>query len=290
MPTTTHQDQLRTVVDRLSAAAEADYYNPYQRFVWPDVLDVSGYWMSPELMTVHGTAAAGELDESTLHAISKWESGHFYSLNVHGIRELLIEVVRRIHTSGFEIPTKFFHHFVGEENEHMWFFAEFCLRYLGKIYPDRSLSFGSEPEHPLVQNFVVFSRILIFEEIVDYFNSRMGSDDRLHPTIRDLNKIHHEDESRHIAFGRQLVTLAFQRVCDEGAEDDRDFCRTYTRRFLDSSITGLYNPAVYRDAGVPDPVGFRRRVLRDPAREAAHEAMTKRTTSFFRRIDAMAAA
>lgn len=290
VPTKTHEDQLQSVVDRLSAAAEADYYNPYKRFAWPDRLDVDGYWMSPELMTVHGTSAARELDEKTLQEISKWESGHFYSLNVHGIRELLIEVVRRIHTTGFEIPTKFFHHFVGEENEHMWFFAEFCLRYLGKIYPDRSMSFGTDPGSPLVQNFIVFSRILIFEEIVDYFNSRMGSDDRLHPTIRDLNKIHHEDESRHIAFGRQLVTLAFQKVCDDGTDDEREFCRTYTRRFLDSSIAGLYSPAVYRDAGVTNPTAFRREVMNDPARAAANQAMSRCTTSFFHRIDAMAAA
>jgi len=289
VPVKNLETELSSVVDRLSAAAEADYYNPYKRFVWPNLLDVDGYWMSPELMTVHGTAAAAELDEATLHALSKWESGHFYSLNVHGIRELLIEVVRRIHTSGFEVPTKFFHHFVGEENEHMWFFAEFCLRYLGKIYPNRGIAF-SEPESPLVQNFVVFSRILIFEEIVDYFNSRIGSDQRIHPTIRDLNRIHHEDESRHIAFGRQLVTLAFQKVCDEGNDSDPEFCRDYTRRFLDSSVTGLYNPHVYRDAGIVEPLAFRRRVLADPARVTAHEAMTKRTTSFFYRIGAMAAA
>ena len=41
--------------------------------------------------------------------------------------ELLIEVMRRLHTPGYEIPTPYFHHFIGEENEHMWFFAEFCL-------------------------------------------------------------------------------------------------------------------------------------------------------------------
>lgn len=280
--------QLESVVDRLSVAAEADYYNPYKRFVWPEQLDVTGYWMSPELMTVYGTAAADELDEATLRELSKWESGHFYSLNVHGIRDLLIEVVRRIHTNGFEVPTKFFHHFVGEENEHMWFFAEFCLRYIGKIYSNHSMPL-SQPRSPLVENFVVFSRILVFEEIVDYFNMRIGSDERIHPTIRDLNRIHHEDESRHIAFGRQLVSLAFQRVCDTGTEEDRTFCRDYSRRFLESSVASLYNPAVYRDAGIPDPLAFRRRVREDPARAAAHEAMTKRTTSFFDRIGAMAA-
>src|SRR5258707_12819903 len=90
--------------------------------------------MSPELTTTHGAELAETLTREQLFALSKQESINFYSLNVHGIRELLIEVVGRIHTPGFETPSEFFHHFIGEENEHMWFFAEFCLRYGGKLF------------------------------------------------------------------------------------------------------------------------------------------------------------
>ncbi|MET8184075.1 hypothetical protein [Streptomyces sp. NPDC005336] len=31
--------------------------------------------------------------------------------------------------------SEFLHHFTGEESKHMWFFAQFCLRYGGKLYP-----------------------------------------------------------------------------------------------------------------------------------------------------------
>src|SRR5437764_11612107 len=169
--------------------AVEDYYNHYQVFEWPDSLPEDMWWMSPDLTTTHGTDVAGELTEPELHRLSRYESVNFYSLNVHGIRELLIEVTRRIHTPGFELPSEFFHHFIGEENEHMWFFAEFCLRYGGKIYTQpRGGSSAIPPSE--AESLLVFARILIFEELVDYYNAKMALDDSLHETIRHVNRIH----------------------------------------------------------------------------------------------------
>lgn len=128
------------ILNRLTSKSIDDYYNPYQLFEWPDSLPENMWWMSPELTTTYGTEAAERLTENQLFALSRHESINFYSLNVHGIRELLIEVTKRIHTSGFETPSEFFHHFIGEENEHMWFFAEFCLRYGKKIYRQPGVS------------------------------------------------------------------------------------------------------------------------------------------------------
>jgi hypothetical protein len=287
MTDTRAADPLVEIVDRLSQAAIADYYNPYRTFDWPDRIAEDQLWMSRDLLTVAGTAAADELSHDQLVALSKWESIHFYSLNVHGIRELLIEVVKRIHTPAYAVPTKFFHHFVGEENEHMWFFAEFCLRYGGKIYPNASRSFGGTDHSPLAEGFLVFSRILIFEQLVDYFNARMGSDATLDPTIQKINRIHHQDESRHIAFGGQLITHLYRQLCDEGSAPDVEQARDYVTRYLEAMLRSLYNPAVYRDAGIADPGRFRARVLADPARDAAHQRIAGRTRSLYRRIGAM---
>ncbi|CAM5687301.1 hypothetical protein SCYAM73S_07667 [Streptomyces cyaneofuscatus] len=200
----------RGILDRLATKSIDDYDNPYRLFEWPEQLPEDMWWMSPELTTTYGTEWAEKLTPEQLHTLSKHESINFYSLNVHGIRELLVEVVNRIHTAGFETPSEFFHHFIGEENEHMWFFAEFCLRYGKKIY--RQPAGGAETAAPSdkVQSLLVFARILIFEELVDHFNSAMAEDERLHETIRGINRIHHQDESRHIAFGRELVNLLHQ--------------------------------------------------------------------------------
>ena len=267
------------VLGRLVGMSERDYYNPYRLFVWPDALDEDGWWMTPELMVEHGTAAGAELTEEQLRRLSKWESINFYSLNVHGIRELLTEIVARIHTDAFRVPSEYFHHIIGEENEHMWFFATFCHRYGGKVYPQRSFGFGT-PAIPEADNFLVFARLLIFEELVDVFNQRMGDDERLHPTIRQVNKVHHQDESRHIAFGRQIVEILHADLRARLSTAQLGELETYLKRYLRQSVDVLVDPAVYRDAGLPDPYGLRRRVLADPAYPAYVRRVLRRSTSF----------
>ncbi|KAB2589993.1 MULTISPECIES: diiron oxygenase [Streptomyces] len=273
-------DRFRGILDRLATKSIDDYYNPYRLFEWPEQLPEDMWWMSPELTTTYGTEWAEKLTPEQLHTLSKHESINFYSLNVHGIRELLVEVVNRIHTAGFETPSEFFHHFIGEENEHMWFFAEFCLRYGKKIY--RQPAGGAETAAPSdkVQSLLVFARILIFEELVDHFNSAMAEDERLHETIRGINRIHHQDESRHIAFGRELVNLLHQDLKRTATEQELDEVSTYLRRYMRHSFESLYHPQVYRDAGIERPHELRRALLESPARAEAELRTFRKTAKF----------
>jgi hypothetical protein len=271
-------------VGRLTEASVEDYYNPYRTFQWPEEIKPESLWMSRELLSVHGTAVEPDIPPEQLIELSRWESVNLYSLIAHGIRELLIEVMRRIHTPGYEIPTPYFHHFIGEENEHMWFFAEFCLRYGGRIYPDRRMVFPAAERSPEMNNFIVFSQILIFEQIGDFFNARMAADSSLPDTVREVNRIHHRDESRHIAFGGQLVSALFNQVKVHHSADAVREIAGYLRRYIDLIIHMLYSVDAYRDAGFAAPARFRATVLADPARQAVHDRITERTVSFYRRI------
>ncbi|MEH6375673.1 diiron oxygenase [Streptomyces sp. KLMMK] len=257
-------DRFQEILERLNRKSVEDYYNPYRMFDWPDSLPENRWWMSPELTTTYGTDVAPELDQEQLYRLSRYESINFYSLNVDGIRELIVEVTRRIHTRGFEIPSEFFHHFIGEENEHMWFFAEFCLRYGKKIYRQLEPAGQGNDWSDEAASFLVFVRILLFEELVDHFNSTMAADERLHDTIRAVNRIHHQDESRHIAFGRELVSLLFKDLQAKASEEELRQVREYLKRYLNYSFESLFNPQVYRDAGIPEPFAVRRRLLASP--------------------------
>jgi hypothetical protein len=273
-------DRFVAVLDRLSEKSVTDHYNPFTHFAWPDSLPEEMWWMSPSLMTIHGTEVEAELSESQKMALSKWESINFYSMNVHGIRELLIEVVDRIHTRGFEVPSEFFHHFIGEENDHMWFFAEFCLRYGGKLYS--GLRLKTEPEQNTdIANLLVFSRILLFEEVVDHFNTVMAGDELLHETIREINRVHHRDESRHIAFGRELVGMLFDDVRTRMTDAQRAETETYLKNYIAVTLNSFCNPVVYRDAGLDSIPDLRSRVLADPARRAAVRRAVRKPMGFF---------
>lgn len=267
------------ILGRLVEKSVDGYYNPYREFRWPEALPADMMWMSDDLTSTHGTEIGAELTAEERHRLSRWESINFYSLNVEGIRELLIEVVGRIHTGGFEIPSDFFHHFIGEENEHMWFFAEFCLRYGGKIYSGPKLKSVSH-EDPRVESLLVFARILLFEEIVDFYNMRMAADTSLHETIRKVNRVHHEDESRHIAFGRELVSALHTDLAPDLSEGQCGEIEHHLKRYLASSLRSLYNPQIYRDAGITRPLEFRERVLNDPGRKALERKAVRKPLSF----------
>jgi hypothetical protein len=136
------------------------------------------------------------------------------------------------------------------------------------------------PGIPEADHFLVFSRLLIFEELVDVFNQRMAQDERLDPTIRKVNEVHHRDESRHIAFGRQIVAMLYADLKERIDESRLRTLETYLKRYMLSSVDGICDPLVYRDAGIPEPYQVRRRVLADSAYPRYVERVLKRSISF----------
>lgn len=273
------------VIDRLSKRSVNNYWNPYTTIEWPQVIDPGKMWMDAELLTIYDTEYMETCSEKTLIEISKWESVNFYSLNIHGIREALVEVALRVDTPDFQFADDFLHHFLGEENEHMWFFAKLCKDYAGKIYrvPDIKMFEGDETT-PEERDLVVFINILIFEEIVEYINMRVGRSEVVPPIIRQVNWLHHLDESRHVAFGRRMVVLLHQRLMSAAPDPDAARARldAHVRGYMARSIDVLYRADVYRDAGCPEPFRMRNVLRQHPARRPHHNKMLGRAIGFLR--------
>ena len=278
------QQRLTEVANRLSELSREQHYNVYELFEWPDSLPDDRYWIAPELMTCHGTPAWDELDEPARLRLARWESVNFFSLNVHIIRELIGEVANRIHTTRYPGLSEFFHDFIHEENEHMWFFATFCQRYGGKVYPPKRLVSGAGPTKDVLRDVVVFGRILIAEELCDAFNARMAADERLPDLVQQINGVHHRDESRHIAFGRQMMRSLAEEAAATVSAEELASVADYLGRYISLCLRSLYNPAAYADAGVADPYGLRARLTKDPARQDAHRELLAHTMTFLERI------
>ena len=266
--------------ERLVTLSRTRFYNPFSEFDWPEALPADQYWLSPELLTIGGTRYLGGLSEEQLVALSRWESINFYSLSMYGERDLSLVVLDHIHSAGHEDESEYFHHFLEEENKHMWFFSQFCLRYGGKLYPNKALKFLEFGERD-IRSFVSFAKIMIFEEIGDYYNVRLRDDERLPPFVRSLNGFHHMDESRHLAMGRLVLARMHEGLrAGHPAERLADIER-YLKAYMRSSLDLFYNPAVYRDAGLPDPYGMRRELCADAARRVVHRQVLKRVLGFF---------
>jgi hypothetical protein len=148
-------------------------------------------------------------------------------------------------------------------------FGRFCVRYAGKVYPERKLPLPEPEDRPRAERDLVFyGRVLLFEEIVDRYNVALAADARLLPIVRAIHARHHADESRHLAFGRQMVRRLAER------QPIPDAVREELQGFLLLTLREYVNPAVYADAGLPDPYGLADEAFACPERRAfrAHVA------------------
>ncbi|PEF55826.1 AurF domain containing protein [Bacillus cereus] len=275
----TYKTEMQSILDKIINVSVQDYYNPYDHFKWPDKLEEDVMWMPLELMSIYNTHYLDDMSHEEIIKLSKWESINFYSMNVHNIRELLISVMERVHMPGFEEQSEYFHHFIGEENEHMYFFAKFCLNYGGKIYHMKKIRFESEYDKE-IENFIVFTQILLFEEIVDYYNLKMSKDQNLHPIIREINKIHHQDESRHIAFGRMLVKYLWKKIKEKYSGSDISELQNYLNNYIISGFQDFYNPTVYKDAGLSNHFEMRTNLMTMSSRQEVHKQVSKKVIDF----------
>ncbi|MFD5179748.1 diiron oxygenase [Nocardia sp. NPDC058379] len=275
--------KLEAALGRLTDLSRRDFYNPYTRFDWPAEVDREVWWMDPPFLTSHGTEQ--HWDSADAIRLSQAETINFFSLHVHGIRELMGEVAARIHTPRFRPESEYLHHFIGEENDHMWFFAEFCNRYWDGVYPAAAPSPLASPvaKGPWT-DFMVFSRILVFEELFDYYNARLGGSTLIPPIIAELHAVHHHDENRHVAFGKRLVESLYAEAMSNGGEAEHGDVANYVKNYIRYSVASMYNPRCYAYAGVDNPLAMRRRLLTHPARAQVHTEIMRRLDRFYRRL------
>lgn len=276
------------LVERLLQLSRKHQYDAYARFDWPapDAIDRDVLWCDEDLLTTYGTEWHDTLPRETLVALSRWECVNFFSLNVHGIKDALSFVMHAIYRDRYAPWSEYLHFFIAEENAHMWFFAKFCLDYAGKIYPTPAIPAG-KVEDPVERDLYMFASTLIFEEYVDFYNHKVGRNEAVPAILKEINHVHHVDESRHISFGREIVSQLYREIAaaDESGEARARIARTVQKIFL-HFIGQMYNPRAYEDAGVTTATGLsaaavRNRLRNDPARVAYHQQWFKRTADWF---------
>lgn len=268
-----NRPELTPVVERLCDLSQRQYANPYAEIEWPERLDPDQWFMSPELISIHGTDAYDALSDLDRRRLSFFEAVNFFSLNIHGERPLVEGLARRLYRKGHQAIASYLHHFLDEENKHMIYFGGFCTRYAGKIYPDKKLTVP-RTYAPGEEDFLFFAKILIFEEVVDVYNIRMAQDARLAPLARRINLLHHLDEARHLVFGRLLVQTLWREHAARWSGATVQALRDYLAAYLVATWQEYFNPDVYRDAGLEDPFGLRERAFVHPAARAQRRGIS----------------
>ena len=267
---------LADLTARLCRVSRENFIDPFSRLEWPDSLERDQWFMSPELVSLYDTPQWDGLDQKKRRLLSFFELVNFFSINIHGERLLIEGLAKRLYRRRTDAVSPYLHHFLDEENKHMFYFGRFCNQYAGKIYPekkfavDRDFADGEE-------EFLFFARVLLFEEMVDIYNRRMAKDEQLVPLSREINWLHHFEEARHLAFGRRIVEELFDEHAGEWEPETRQRVADELADFLDATWKELFNPEVYADSGLPDAYTLRRSLLEEPAVRARRESLCRQS-------------
>jgi len=266
---------LAELTTRLCRVSEEQFIDPFSRLDWPDTLDRTQWFMSPELISLYGTEQFEVLDETARQLLSFFELVNFFSINIHGERMLIEGLAKRLYRKHTQTTSPYLHHFLDEENKHMFYFGRFCNRYAGKIYAEKKLAVEREFVEG-EEEFLFFARVMLFEEMVDVYNRRMAKDQRLVPISREINWLHHFEEARHLVFGRGVVEEVFGTYSKSWSSEVRLRVSDELMHFLEATWKEYFNPEVYTDAGLHDAYALRRQVLENPAVEDRKKALFAR--------------
>ena len=273
---------------RLSRASVKKLWDVYSAIDWPAAVDPGDWFLPPELVSLYDTDAWERLDDTRRRRLSFFELVNFFSLTLHGERPLVQGLCNQMYSRQNQEVTEYIHHFLDEENKHMVMFGEFCNRYAGKVYAQKKLAIPREYAKG-EEDVTFFVKVLIVEELGDYYNVAMQRDERIAPIAREINRIHHADEARHIIFGRRLLAELWNEYAPEWSEATRDGVRSWLAEYLRSSWNDFYNPQVYRDAGVPDAYQARQAALAADCCRAHRVRVSRKLVDYFLEVGVLAA-
>jgi hypothetical protein len=274
-------------IQKIYNSSVKDHTNPYATIHWSDAVNKQAEWFtSPRLISLYGTEEYANLETSQQKQLSFWEAINFFSLNIHGEKALIEGLAQRLYqpdgVSRLDgIVNQYVHVFLAEENQHMSYFGGFCTRYGNGPYPDRKFTFPKGESEPEEDDFLFFVKVLIFEEISDAYNRMMGVDPNLNPIARQINQIHHHEETRHLIFGRQVVETLFEEYSSGWSANTLARIRKYISNYFASTWAEYYNPDVYRDAGFAEPFAIRQVAYTHPICQAHRQHITENCVQFF---------
>ncbi len=272
----------------LSEVSEREHIDP-ATFDWPDTVPEDAWYFSPELISIYGTEAWQQLSDAARKRLSFFEAVNFFSMNIHGEKYLISEISKRLFNDEESELSRYLLHFIDEESQHMMYFSGFCRRYAGKIYPDRTIH-SPDTQDEQYDMFLLFARINVFEEIVDHYNKTMAKDDRLLPVVREIHRIHHVEELRHLAFGRNFLKDCLDRHVETWDDARRDDLRAQLSCYLRFVWKQYCNPQAYTDAGIEAAFDVWRAVSQDPLMARHRKAVNEKRLGYLRKLNVLESA
>lgn len=218
-------------------------------------------------MRLHPLAGTGwlqDLPPARSRSVELQELRRFFSLSFHG-EEALLKGLRVLLAAEEGAPFRaYLPTLIEEEERHQRMFQSFCQAHAGGLLPDQMFPFPGESADP-TRLLVFFCQAFLFEELLDAYNRDLAQDAGLDPLVREINRLHHEEESRHLAFDLTVIphilesldsALGPERMARERAE-----IAEYLERYLHWLEAAFCTHEAYAAAGLPRPHAASRAAL-----------------------------
>jgi hypothetical protein len=269
-------------IENLLKASVNKKLSPFDDLPWNEPPSRDLFWLSPEVISIHGEPEYEQLSPEQQRRLSQLEFCLLCSVSASGEKEVVANMARRMLKSRYAPFRPYFHFFLEEENNHIRMFAEFCERY-GQFYPVLySYAQGEIWEHAQLEDMLTFVHVLIFEELGQGLNEVLMADESLPPLVRAINRYHVLDEGRHISFGRMLVREHAESVRRSVPAEQWQKLQAHVASYLRTRHVDYHHMRIYKEVGIAGA-----RLLRDRLVEKRDESFFAKSPRAAKRIDSL---
>jgi hypothetical protein len=254
------------------------------RVSYPDALDPDRLQFPEPLLSLYHHPVYRTLSDEQRWRLSLLETVNFFSINIHGERSLVRDLVLRCHRSSAlgnsPVVHEYLQHFIHEENAHTFMLAGYCYRYGEGVLKDPGLALPEAPRSPAGEELLCFGRTWMLESFLDHLNREAMRDDALDPTARQIHRVHHLDEARHMAFDKAVLRACVDQLKAEGRQEEMQAIAAQLTGYGQHALRRLSNAAIYRAIGLPQPMQLVWDLEASPERRAVEETWISGGTAF----------
>lgn len=235
--------------------------NPIKDLPWKNAPSTDQFWMTENLISIYGTPEYNALSIENKKRLSQLEFCLVCSVSSSGEKEVIANMATRMLKANYKDYRKYFYHFIEEENNHIYMFAEFCEQY-GEFFPILySYAKGEMWEKSETGDLLTFCHVLIFEELGQGLNEIMAEDESLPVLVRAINRYHVEDEGRHISFGRTLVKAFSEEYKEKISKNEWKRLQEHVKSYLATRHLDYHSVRIYKNVGITNALELRNRMV-----------------------------
>jgi hypothetical protein len=242
---------------RLVAASQRQSYDPFTDIDWSVPLEDTAYYLPPEFLPLYGTAVWDAMSTEQRYEYSRHECASLCAAGIWFENILMNLIIRHL----YDLPAtdgafRYLLVETADECRHSSMFAEFVRVARTPAYQVASLlRAGGKFLTATTKGPEAYLAMLAAEELLDVTNRATMKDERVHPTSRQIAKIHVMEEARHVAFARAYVTDVWPTL-----GRFRRIVAMIRAPFVVRSVAdALVNPQVAETLGIDDGAAIARR-------------------------------